>query len=209
MAGVDTGEHRVEKVAEKRVFLSRRFDRAAGGVRIPFLSAMSMMNRVDGDRGSYPEIVEALRASGASAKEDAKNLFRRMIVNILVSNVDDHLRNHGFLRKGNGWILSPAYDINPVPHDVRPHYLSTNVDLTDGTGSIELARSAAAYFDLELSEADEIIRDVATATEKWRSVAETVGVRNREIDRMSSAFEHDQLRAALVAGRGHSASRRL
>lgn len=196
-AGVDTCEHTLQPVAGKQVFMTRRFDRASGNVRIPFLSAMSMMNRVDGDRGSYPEIVDALRSIGASAKEDAKELFRRMIVNILVSNVDDHLRNHGFLWKGQGWALSPAYDINPMPHDVRPLILSTNIDLTDGTGSIELARSAAEYFDLDLAEADDIIRTAARATERWRSVAEGVGLRGREIDRMASAFEHDQLRIAL------------
>lgn len=129
LAGVNTSEHRIQAVAGKCVFLSRRFDRTTSGMRIPFLSAMSIMNRVEGETGSYPEIVDALRAHGSAVKQDAKELFRRMIVNILVSNVDDHLRNHGFLLTGGGWTLSPAYDINPVPHDVRPLILSTNVEL--------------------------------------------------------------------------------
>ena len=99
-AGVDTSEHRIQMVAGKHVFLSRRFDRTTNGMRIPFLSAMSMMNRVDGEKGSYPEIVDVLRSYGVAAKQDAEELFRRMIVNILVSNVDDHLRNHRIFVEG-------------------------------------------------------------------------------------------------------------
>jgi serine/threonine-protein kinase HipA len=211
MAGVDTSEHRLVPIAGKSCFLSRRFDRAPGGARIPFLSAMSMLNRVDGDRGSYPEIVEALRTVGARAKRDAEELFRRMVVNILLSNVDDHLRNHGFLRRhsghGGGWVLSPAYDINPMPHDVRPLILSTNIDLTDGTGSIDLARASADYFDLDLRRADTIIQRAAKAVSTWRAVASDLGIVIREIDRMASAFEHGEMAKALKLGRSVAATR--
>lgn len=204
-AGVDTSEHRLEPIAGKSCFLSRRFDRSPGGARIPFLSALSMLNRVDGDRGSYPEIVEALRTVGAAAKRDAEELFRRMVVNILLSNVDDHLRNHGFLRRqsgrGGGWVLSPAYDINPMPHDVRPLILSTNIDLTDATGSIDLARASVEYFDLDLVRADRIIRRAAKAVSTWRAVALDLRIDKREIERMASAFEHDQTAKARKLGR--------
>jgi serine/threonine-protein kinase HipA len=94
-----TPTHDLVRVAGKAVLLSRRFDRE-GATRIPFLSAMSMTGSADGERGSYPEIVDALAKNGAQAREDAQALYRRMVFNVLVSNVDDHLRNHGFLWLG-------------------------------------------------------------------------------------------------------------
>ena len=202
MAGIRTAAHRLERVAGKPVMLSRRFDRAAGGYRFPFLSAMSMMNLVDGDRSSYPELVDVLRTCGSEADADAAELFRRMVFSILVSNVDDHLRNHGFLWAGEkGWRLSPAYDLNPVPVDVRAHILSTNISLDDGTCSIELARENAGHFGLTLSSADAIVREVAAATVKWRAVAASVSIKPSEIERMETAFEHEELRLATDVGR--------
>ena len=118
-AGIATPEHRLIDVAGKKVMLSRRFDRQ-GAIRIPFLSAMAMMGSKDGERGSYPEIVDALAEHGAQGKTDARALYRRVVLNVLISNVDDHLRNHAFLWLGKaGWSLSPAYDLNPVPTDLR------------------------------------------------------------------------------------------
>ncbi len=201
MARIRTAGHRLEQVAGKPVMLSRRFDRDDAGRRIPFLSAMSMLNAVDGERGSYPELVEALRTYGSDTDADAAELFRRMVFNILVSNVDDHLRNHGFLWAGeNGWRLSPAYDLNPVPADVKAHILSTNISLDEGTCSIELARESAGYFGLAQANADSIIREVAAATEQWKTVAAALHVKPSEIERMETAFDHDELRLALNAG---------
>ena len=198
MAGIRTAAHRLERVAGKPVMLSRRFDRAAGGCRLPFLSAMSMMNLVDGDRSSYPELVDVLRTCGSDADADAAELFRRMVFSVLVSNVDDHLRNHGFLWVGErGWRLSPAYDLNPVPVDVRAHILSTSISLDDGTCSIELARENAGHFGLSLSSANAIVREVGAATVQWRALAASMSIKPSEIDRMETAFEHDELRLAL------------
>lgn len=197
-ARIRTAEHRLERVAGKPVLLSRRFDRTAEGHRIPFLSAMSMMNLMDGARGSYPDIVDVLRTYGAETDADAEELFRRMVFNILVSNVDDHLRNHGFLWTGEtGWRLSPAYDLNPVPVDVKAHILSTNVSLDEATCSIELALENADFFGVSETRAAEIVQEVAAATSSWREVASSVGARPSEIERMSTAFEHDELRIAL------------
>jgi serine/threonine-protein kinase HipA len=132
-AGISTPTHELVRVADRPVMLSRRFDRPDGR-RIPFLSAMSMTRSRDGEGGSYPEIVDALTEHGADAKADALELYRRMSFNVLVSNVDDHLRNHGFLWTGrNGWRLSPAYDINPTPTDLKARVLTTNIDLDEGT----------------------------------------------------------------------------
>ena len=194
-AGIRTAAHRTEKVAGKTILLSRRFDRAQGGRRTPFLSAMAMLGFNDGVRGSYPELVEALRTNGSDTDSDVGELFRRMIFNILASNVDDHLRNHGFLWSGPlGWKLSPAYDLNPVPANVKAHILSTNISLDEGTCSIDLARESAEYFGLPLPKADSIIQEVATAVSRWRSVAKAAGAKASEVDRMESAFEHGELR---------------
>lgn len=198
LAGIITAEHELVRVAGKAVLLSRRFDRS-GTRRIPFLSAMAMLGAKDGETGSYPEIVDALAAHGSQARQDAHALYRRVVFGVLASNVDDHLRNHGFLRLDRtGWTLSPAYDLNPVPADLKARILTTNIDLTEGTCSIDLLESAAGYFALSPPRAREIIKEVATATSNWRKVAREVGATATEISRMTSAFEHEELRRALA-----------
>jgi serine/threonine-protein kinase HipA len=197
-AGIATPAHELVQVAGKAVLLSHRFDRA-GERRIPFLSAMSMLGAVDGDHGSYPELVDALTEHGARAREDAEQLYRRMAFNMLVSNVDDHLRNHGFLWEGqDGWTLSPAYDLNPTPTDLKPRILSTNINLDDGTCSLALVESAAEYFGLSPVQARAILKSAAEAVSDWRAVAEASGARPAEIKRMASAFEHEDLAKALA-----------
>lgn len=196
-AGIKTPVHELLQVAGKPVLLSRRFDRD-NGWRIPFLSAMSMTGSRDGERGSYPELVDALTAHGAQAKEDARQLYRRVVFNVLVSNVDDHLRNHGFLWSGqSGWALSPAYDLNPTPVDVKARILTTNIDLDEGTCSVELLQETAGYFGLGDRQSCTIIREVAEVTRTWQVVATEVGARRSEITRMASAFEHEDLQTAL------------
>ena len=197
-AGIATPTHDLIDVAGKKVMLSRRFDRR-GAIRIPFLSAMAMMGARDGERGSYPEIVDVLVEHGARGKTDAHALYRRVVFNVLISNVDDHLRNHGFLWLGRtGWSLSPAYDLNPVPTDLEPRVLTTNIDLEEGTCSLDLLEAVSEYFALTLAQARPIIKEVAAVTAAWRDTAKAVGVRAAEIDRMASAFEHDDLKRALV-----------
>ena len=197
-AGIATPKHQLIEVAGKAVLLSRRFDRH-DGTRIPFLSAMAMMSAKDGDQGSYPEIVDSLVQHGAQAKTDARALYRRVVFNVLISNVDDHLRNHGFLWLGkNGWSLSPAYDLNPVPADIKARVLTTNISLDEATCSLDLLEAAAEYFSLSLAQARMIIKEVALVTSGWRDIANVVGARSTEIQRMASAFEHDELKRALV-----------
>ncbi|HSW15343.1 MAG TPA: HipA domain-containing protein [Solimonas sp.] len=197
-AGITTPRHQLIQVAGKAVMLSRRFDRD-GATRIPFLSAMAMMGARDGERGSYPEMVDALARHGAQARADAHALYRRVAFNVLISNVDDHLRNHGFLWLGNaGWALSPAYDLNPVPTDLKARVLTTNIDLDEGTCSIDLLEAASEFFSLALPQARAILKEVAAVTATWRDLAKAVGAPSAEINRMASAFEHDDLRRALV-----------
>nr|WP_235271774.1 HipA domain-containing protein [Gluconobacter oxydans] len=196
-AAIPTTPHRLIEVSGKRVLLTQRYDRIREQ-RIPFLSAMAMLRRQDGESASYPEIAEILFLQGSQGKAEAQALYRRMVFNVLISNVDDHLRNHGFLwSEDKGWHLSPAYDLNPVPSDIKARILSTYIDLDDGTCSLDLLEAASGYFELSLEQARSIIRDVATVTATWRNVARATGARGSEISRMASAFEHTELRRAL------------
>jgi serine/threonine-protein kinase HipA len=197
-AGIRAPEHELIRIAEKPALLSRRFDRDGAG-RIPFLSALAMMGLKDGDRSSYPELADVLTQHGARAKADVHELYRRTAFNVLISNTDDHLRNHAFLWTGRGgWTLSPAYDLNPTPTDVSPRILTTAINLDDGTCDLELVMSVAEYFGLSSEAAKSIIKEVATATATWRDGAAALEARPAEIRRMESAFEYADLARALT-----------
>lgn len=196
-AGINVARAEILDVDYKPVLLSRRFDRDAGH-RIPFLSALAMLDLTDGEHSSYPEMVDAITEFGAEPKSDSAELYRRMVFNILVSNVDDHMRNHGFLwRDAQGWVLSPAYDLNPTPADIRPRILSTAIDGEERNCELELALGAAEYFGLSTTAANEIANYVANSTRNWRVEAAALGAPKSEIERMSSAFEHVVLQSAL------------
>lgn len=189
-SGLTLPDSRLLEISGKRVLLTRRFDRSGDG-RVPFLSAMSMLGAADNDQRSYLEIADAIRRYGAKPTVDLAQLWRRIVFNILVSNTDDHLRNHGFLyERGKGWRLSPAYDLNPVPVEQKPRILSTSVTLDDPTASLELALSVARDFRLADEDARTIVRQVGAAISDWRTVARNHQLSTREIDRMGSAFDH-------------------
>lgn len=133
------------------------------------------MGAKDGGRGSYPEIVDALAQHGAQAKTDAVELYRRVCFNAVISNVDDHLRNY-WLGKA-GWSLSPAYDLNPVPTDLKAHVLTTNIGLDEGTCSVDLLEVSSDFFGLSLPQARAIIKEVAIVTSTWRETAKEVSAR--------------------------------
>ena len=195
-SGIAVPIWRVEFVAKKPVLLLRRFDRD-GNRRIPFLSAMSMLGARDNETRSYLEIVDALRQHGSSPKADMEALWRRIVFNILISNSDDHLRNHGFLCESQqGWRLSPAYDMNPVPVDIKPRILSTAINEDDGTASLALALEVAGYFGLTALAVRAIAAQVGKAVSKWRDEAARQLLTKMEIDRMASAFEHRDLEMA-------------
>jgi serine/threonine-protein kinase HipA len=196
-AGIAVPSVELLKVARKQILLVRRFDRE-GTTQIPFLSAMSMLGAKDNETRSYLEIVDALRQHGAAPKADIEALWRRMVFNILISNTDDHLRNHGFLYEGQkGWRLSPAYDLNPVPVDIKPRVLSTAINEDDATASLHLALEVAAYFELDNKRAKEIAAEVGKAVSKWGKEAARLGLSKSEVERMASAFDHEDLKNAL------------
>ena len=197
-AGIDVPDWRLETMEHRRALVLRRFDRD-GERRIPFLSAMSMVGAKDLETRSYLEIADALRQHGANAPTDLRALWRRIVFSVLISNTDDHLRNHAFVYVGtDGWRLSPAYDLNPTPVDLKPRFLSTAIDLEDTSASIELALAVADYFMLDSDTARAITKDVAEAVSEWRDVAAGLHIPAAEIKRMASAFDHAELRHALA-----------
>lgn len=192
-AGIKVPEWRIEPVGHARILLSRRFDRRKN-IRIPFLSAMSALEAEDNEMHSYLEIVDAIRQMSDSPKEDLEALWRRIVFNVLISNVDDHLRNHAFLYTGlSGWRLAPAYDLNPTPTDIKPRILSTSIDLIDSSASLDLAIGVAHYFNLANQDAEKIIKEVGSAVRLWHKEAAKLKMKKAEIDRMASAFEHEDL----------------
>ena len=197
-AGIMVPEWRLERLENRHALIIRRFDRD-GEHRIPFLSAMSMLGAEDRDVRSYLEIADALRRHGAESRADREELWKRIVFFILISNTDDHWRNHGFLYEGTaGWRLSPAYDLNPVPVDLKPRFLTTAVDLEDREASVELALTVAPYFDLNENAARAIARDIALSVAEWRTIASKLGLPRHAIERMASAFDHDDLKIALA-----------
>ncbi len=195
-AGIDVCRSRLEDVSGTPVLLVRRFDRR-GQERVPFLSAMSLLDAADGERGSYVEIFDALRRIASRVTVDARELWRRMAFNILASNFDDHLRNHGVLYDGAGWTFSPAYDLNPVPAEMKPRFLTTAINIDgDTTASLELAVEAASEFFLTTDAARQLASEIAGVTATWRSVATEVGLGSNEINQMATAFEHEELERA-------------
>lgn len=188
---------KLETIGSNRILLSRRFDRK-NNIRIPFLSAMSVLSAKDNETHSYLEIADAIRQMSASPSNDLEDLWRRVVFNILISNVDDHLRNHAFLYTGlSGWRLAPAYDLNPTPIDIKPRILSTAIDLTDNSASLDLAFENANYFDLNNDTAKKIVKEIGGVVKFWHKEASKFNIEKKEIDRMESAFEHDDLKKSI------------
>ncbi len=188
-SGVEMVESKIEMInGQYHTFLTKRFDRD-NGKRIHFASAMTMTgNTEDSIRDttpSYLEIVEFIENYGVDVKKNLHQLWRRIVFNIAISNTDDHLRNHGFILTEKGWILSPAYDLNP---SIEKDGLSLNIDMDDNALNFDLAKSVGMYFRLSENEMETILFEVLTALKDWKTVAKKIGIKNSEIQLMSSAF---------------------
>lgn len=187
-AGIRVPSYRLETILEKPVLLIKRFDRNLHE-RIPFLSAMSMLGARDNEQHSYLELAYALAQHGSAPEQDSAELWRRLVFTIMISNTDDHLRNHGFIyERKEGWRLSPVYDINPTPLEIAPHILTTSIDLYDNSASLETALAVVKDFKLTKEAGLSMIKEVASVVKQWREVAVSFGLSKRECDRMSSAF---------------------
>jgi serine/threonine-protein kinase HipA len=195
-AGIRVEDWKLHAVDGKAVLIVERFDRA-GALRIGYASAMTMLEASDGDRASYLDIGDVIERRSSDAREDLHQLWRRIAFSVLISNTDDHLRNHGFLRTSNaGWALSPAFDLNPDPSP-GPKHLSTAIDFDDTTASVDTLMTVANYFRLGDEDARAVLREVSEATSQWRAAATETGLDRTAAEQMAPAFEHDQ------AGRAH------
>ena len=197
-AGIHVPQSELHEVQGRPVFVMQRFDRDEGNRRLPFISAMTALGASDGDVRSYIELLDLLRQDGVAPHDDAAELWRRMVFNVLISNTDDHLRNHGYLREIGGWRLAPAYDLNPMPVDVKPRHHALTLDESDDASSIDTVISVAEYFGLKLAQAKQIAAEVAAAVLGWREVADANGLTPAQVERMASAFEHEDILKAAA-----------
>jgi len=188
-AGVVVPEARLLKLGGRhRTFACRRFDRTEAGRRRFFVSSLTLLDRPDGPGGSYLELAEFLSARGSTRNRacDLRQLWTRVVFNILVSNTDDHLRNHGFIFEPDGWRLAPAYDVNSSI-EKRDHALA--IDEKDTTSDLELALATAAYYGLKPAEASRLAKRVAQTVRTWPAEARALGLPRTEVEQMSGAFK--------------------
>jgi len=188
--GIHVSEARLQKFSGKHhTFLSKRFDRTDAQKRIHFASAMTLLGLQDGadhvEGVGYLDLVGFIMQHSPEAKEDLEQLWRRMAFNILVSNTDDHLRNHGFLLAPLGWRLSPAYDMNPNEMGTG---LTLNISENSNEQDIALALETAHLYQLKSDRAESILMEMRREISHWRVVAKKFGISNSEIERTKRAF---------------------
>ena len=189
-AGIDMAESRLEHITGSyHTFFTKRFDRQKQE-RIHFASAMTMTGKneelIRDETPSYLDIVEFIQFSGAHVTEDLHQLWKRLIFNILISNTDDHLRNHGFILTPEGWRLSPAFDLNP---SIDKEGLALNIDMDKNSLDIDLAKSVGAYFRMEKIEMDSVIDQVRSVVSGWQKLAAEIGIPRGEQMVMTAAFK--------------------
>lgn len=191
LAGINMAESKAQKFSSDcYTFLTKRFDRGNNGQRIHFASAMTILGYIDGqdhaDGASYLELVDFIQKNGANVDQDLEQLWRRIVFSICVTNTDDHLRNHGFLLTNDGWVLSPAYDINPVENGSG---LKLNISDEDNSLDLNLAMEVSEFFRLSEKRATEIIDEVLNAVANWREVAIKYKISRVEQELKALAFK--------------------
>lgn len=187
-AGIEVPEARALPLSPRgHTFAVRRFDRSSGSRRA-YASAMSLLDASDSAGHGYLDLVQAIEIAGDTARinRDLAQLFRRALLNILVGNRDDHLRNHGFLRSGDGWALAPAFDINPNP-DKDVHVLT--IDESNPTPDSALLMATAGYYRLDAGRASAIADEVRAAVRGWAPLAQGLGCSSAERARMAAVID--------------------
>lgn len=190
LCGLNVPEAKLEKFSPLgSTFLIKRFDRLESK-RVHFASAMTLLGKTDGasaaDGSSYLDIAAFIKSYGAQPKNDLIELWKRIVFSMAVTNTDDHLRNHAFILTDKGWILSPLYDVNPVPYGDE---LSLNVDEDDNSISIELAVQTAVRFGISESDAQAYAEDILKIVrDSWEKSAVGNGLTRRQIEEMRPAF---------------------
>jgi serine/threonine-protein kinase HipA len=199
-AGIDVPPHKLVSIAERPVLIVRRFDRQAE-LRVGYVSAMTMLGARDGEQGSYMEIAQAIEEHSPRVADDLCELWRRIVLTVLISNTDDHLRNHGFLRTSSaGWSLAPVFDLNPNPEG-ETKLLETAIDERSTLASIGTALEVADIYGLSEKDARMVLGEVLYATEHWREIAASKGLSSAEIERMAPAFDHAERTLAASSAR--------
>jgi serine/threonine-protein kinase HipA len=194
-AGLTVPDSQLIRIGVRDVLIVDRFDRR-GAARIGYASAMTMLEANDRDQRSYLEIAAVIEERSPAATSELRQLWRRMAFSILISNTDDHLRNHGFLHDdAESWSLSPAFDLNPNPAP-GPKDLSTAIDFYDTRASVETLLGVADFFRLDADDALDVLAEVTRAAANWRRVAESHGLTPRDLAEMEPAFEHAEARQA-------------
>lgn len=190
-AGLNVAAARLQDVAGRSVALITRFDRK-DGQRIPFLSAMSLLGLNDGDEATYTDIAECIRMYSSEPITDLHELWRRIVFNVQIGNLDDHLRNHGFLYdQDDKWRLSPAYDLNPVPIEEKARELTTWISDEGPNADIDIARRAAPFFALKDKQAETIIDEVSAALKEWQNIARQLRMSAADIAIYATAIQSD------------------
>ena len=190
LCGLNVPEAKLEKFSPLgSTFLIKRFDRM-GSKRVHFASAMTLLGKTDGasaaDGSSYLDIAAFIKSYGAQPKKDLGELWKRIVFNMAATNTDDHLRNHAFILTDKGWILSPLYDVNPVPYGDE---LSLNVDEEDNSISIDLAVQTAVRFGISESDAEAQAEEILKIVrDNWEKTAAGYGLTRRQIEEMRPAF---------------------
>ncbi len=184
--GLKTPDSRLVRIGEEPVLLVRRFDRMGEG-RVPYLSAMSLLGAHDGEGRDYVEIGEALATFVHDPSRDLRELFTRMVFSVAVNNVDDHLRNHGFVRREDRWELSPLFDVNPNPEVAAKR--ATAIYGETGAGQARALCEAAPFFGLRAEGARLAVGNVLKVTAGWRAVARRNGCPESEQRRFGAVFE--------------------
>lgn len=193
MCGLRVADARLElRDSDSPIALIRRFDRR-GDTRIPYISARTALDWQSEDGGFYTDIADVIRQISSKPVEDLHELWRRIVFTILVSNKDDHLKNHGFIYAGNDrWRLSPAFDVNPSPS--RHRVLETGI-IQGGSfdASLEIALEACEFFEVSREDANGFVGDMAlTIQANWRQAMQEEGMTGNEIRLYQDAFEHSE-----------------
>jgi serine/threonine-protein kinase HipA len=173
-----------------------RFDRE-GARRIPFISGNSLLGLSPGAPGAYTLLADGVRQFGHDVAGDLRELWRRLVFSLLVSNYDDHLRNHGFLMRAPGrWSLSPAYDLNPIPDIERAQTPKTPVTEDREEPSIASALDATPRFGMKRAEALAVMRDIYTVVSHWRSTGKQLRIGAGTLSTYATAFEQPLMEEA-------------
>jgi serine/threonine-protein kinase HipA len=185
--GLRVPDHRLESVGGRAVLLTARFDRRGGAIRerAHYLSGLTMLDLHERDygRGSYADLALWLRRHGSAPGEDVPELFLRMVFNVLIGNTDDHLRNHAVIDFGDGFRLSPLFDVMPWPATGGERLQAIGVGRQGRLATVENALSDAALFGLKPDAAQaEIRRLQAAIAGGWEAAFRGAGLPAREFE---------------------------